>query len=101
VPIERSRPASTSCSPGVDSIRFVLLIRGGARFCSSSEREATEVLQRLGLDQIFGLRCDGELDASLATRLLLVAKVLGLYKPRGLTAYGRRKQREQHMVMQP
>ena len=34
------------------------------------------------------------LHSSLALVLLLVATVLGLYKPRGLTPYGRRKQRE-------
>ena len=34
------------------------------------------------------------LHSSLALLLLLVATVLGLYKPRGLTPYGRRKQRE-------
>ena len=35
------------------------------------------------------------LHSSLALFLLLVATILGLYKPRGLTPYGRRKQREQ------
>ena len=35
------------------------------------------------------------LHASLALFLLLVATVLGIYKPRGLTPYGRRKLREQ------
>ena len=35
------------------------------------------------------------LHASLALLLLLVAAVLGVYKPRGLTRYGRRKQHEQ------
>ena len=34
------------------------------------------------------------LHATLATLLLLVATVLAVYKPQGLTAYGRRKQRE-------
>jgi hypothetical protein len=41
------------------------------------------------------------LHSSLALLLLLVATVLGLYKPRGLTPYGRRKQREQRTVSQP
>ena len=36
--------------------------------------------------------------ASLALVLLLVATVLGLYKPKGMTPYGRRKQREQRTV---
>lgn len=34
------------------------------------------------------------LHAVLASVLLLLATVLGVYKPRGLTAYGRRKQRD-------
>ena len=34
------------------------------------------------------------LHSSLAVLLLLVATVLGLYKPRGLTPYGRRQQRK-------
>jgi hypothetical protein len=34
------------------------------------------------------------LHSSLALLLLLVATILGLYKPRGLTPYGRRKQRK-------
>ncbi|MGH9881667.1 MAG: hypothetical protein ACRD6N_09555, partial [Pyrinomonadaceae bacterium] len=41
------------------------------------------------------------LHSSLALLLLLVATVLGLYKPRGMTPYGRRKQHEQRMVSQP
>lgn len=36
--------------------------------------------------------------ASLALLLLLVATVLGLYKPRGLTPFGRRKLREERAV---
>jgi hypothetical protein len=38
------------------------------------------------------------LHSSLALLLLLVATVLGLYKPRGLTPYGRRKQRDIHLL---
>ena len=41
----------------------------------------------------------GVVHASLALLLLLVATVLGLYKPRGLTPYGRRKQRKQGTVV--
>jgi hypothetical protein len=36
------------------------------------------------------------LHSCLALLLLPVAAVLGLYKPRGLTPYGRRKQRKLH-----
>jgi hypothetical protein len=40
-------------------------------------------------------------DAGLALLALLVATVLGVYKPRGLTPYGRRKQQEDRMASQP
>ncbi len=40
------------------------------------------------------------LHAALALLLLLVATVLGVYKPRGLTRYGWRKRHEQHAVSQ-
>ena len=36
------------------------------------------------------------LHAALALVLLLIATTLAVYKPRGLTPYGWRKQREQH-----
>lgn len=38
------------------------------------------------------------LHAALALLVLLVATVLAVYKPRGMTRYGRRKQREQNAV---
>ena len=38
------------------------------------------------------------LHAVLALLILLVATVLAIYKPRGLTAYGRRKQRDRRMM---
>jgi len=41
------------------------------------------------------------LHAALALLVLLVATVLAVYKPRGMTRYGRRKQHEQRMVSQP
>jgi hypothetical protein len=37
----------------------------------------------------------------LAMLLLLVATVLAVYKPQGMTPYGQRKQRERHMVSRP
>ena len=40
-------------------------------------------------------------DAGLALLALLVATTLGVYKPRGMTPYGRRKQQEQRTVSQP
>jgi hypothetical protein len=41
------------------------------------------------------------LHAGAALLLLLVATTLAVYKPRGITPYGRRKQHEQRMVSQP
>ena len=41
------------------------------------------------------------LHAALALLVLLVAVVLAVYKPRGMTPYGQRKQREQRKVSQP
>ena len=41
------------------------------------------------------------LHAVLALLLLLVATVLGVYKPRGVTPYGRRKQQQQRAALQP
>jgi putative copper export protein len=39
-------------------------------------------------------------DAGAAVAILLVATVLSVYKPRGLTAYGRRKLRQERAAMQ-
>jgi hypothetical protein len=41
------------------------------------------------------------LHAALALLLLLVATTLAVYKPRGMTRYGRRKQQEQRKSRQP
>ena len=41
------------------------------------------------------------LHATLALLLLLVATILAVYKPPGLTRYGRRKQHELHTASQP
>lgn len=41
------------------------------------------------------------LHAALALLVLLVATVLAVYKPRGMTAYGRRKQDQQRTAVQP
>jgi hypothetical protein len=40
-------------------------------------------------------------DAAAAVVALLVATTLSVYKPRGMTAYGRRKLDEQRRVSQP
>jgi hypothetical protein len=41
------------------------------------------------------------LPAALARLVLLVATVLAVYKPRGMTRYGWRKQHEQRTVLVP
>jgi hypothetical protein len=41
------------------------------------------------------------LHAALALLVLLVATTLAVYKPRGMTPYGWRKQHEQRKVSQP
>jgi hypothetical protein len=41
------------------------------------------------------------LHAALALLVLLVAAVLAVYKPRGMTRYGWRKQQEERTVSQP
>ena len=44
--------------------------------------------------ELHGPRVQALADAGAATLVLLVATALAVYKPRGLTPYGRRKQRE-------
>lgn len=41
------------------------------------------------------------LHSALAVLALLVNTTLSVYKPKGMTKYGRRKQREQHTVGEP
>jgi hypothetical protein len=48
-----------------------------------------------------GLRIQLVADAGAALLVLLVATTLSVYKPRGMTRYGRRKQHEQRTVAQP
>ena len=46
---------------------------------------------------LLGLRTQLVADASAGSLVLLVATVLGVYKPRGMTAYGWRKQRARQL----
>ncbi len=48
-----------------------------------------------------GLRIQLVADAGAALLVLLVTTTLSVYKPRGMTPYGRRKQHEQRTVSQP
>ena len=49
----------------------------------------------LARGELAGLRLQLVADAAAALLVLLVATVLSVYKPRGMTPYGRRKQQEQ------
>jgi hypothetical protein len=51
----------------------------------------------LGSGDLRGLRVQLAVDAAAAIGALLVTTVLSIYKPRGLTPYGWRKQREQRV----
>jgi len=51
--------------------------------------------------ELSGLRIQLVANAGAALLVLLIATTLSIYKPRGMTRYGRRKQREQHQVSQP
>jgi hypothetical protein len=48
-----------------------------------------------------GLRLQLVATSGAALLVLLVATTLSVYKPRGMTPYGRRKEREQRQVSQP
>jgi hypothetical protein len=52
-------------------------------------------------DELRGLRIQLVADAGAALLVLLVATTLSVYKPRGVTRYGRRKQQEQRAMSQP
>lgn len=54
----------------------------------------------LSSGDLAGLRIQLVADAGAAILVLLVATTLSIYKPRGLTPYGWRKQREEHAVSQ-
>jgi hypothetical protein len=54
----------------------------------------------LGSDDLRGLRVQLIVDAAAAIGALLVTTLLSIYKPRGLTPYGWRKQREQRLSVQ-
>ena len=51
--------------------------------------------------ELAGLRIQLVADAGAASVVLLVATALSVYKPRGMTRYGWRKEREQSTVSQP
>jgi uncharacterized membrane protein len=55
----------------------------------------------LSSGDLAGLRIQLVADAGAAMLVLLVATTLSIYKPRGLTPYGWRKQREERTASQP
>ncbi len=55
----------------------------------------------LSKGELGGLRVQLVADAGAAAVALLVATVLSVYKPRGMTPYGWRKQHEEHTSSQP
>ena len=64
----------------------------------------TQTLDQLGaLDRDTTLSIDASpvLHSGLAVLALLVNTTLSIYKPKGMTKYGRRKQREQRTVCEP
>jgi hypothetical protein len=84
---------------------FKLLITVFATFVLLVYMETFRVMARIAADSTADLAIvrnpSPRLHAVLALAVLLVATVLGIYKPRGLTPYGRRKQREQRKPATP
>jgi hypothetical protein len=78
---------------------FKLLITVFATFVLMVYMETFRVMARIAADPTADLaivrNASPRLHAVLALLVLFVATVLAIYKPRGLTLYGRRKQREQ------
>lgn len=66
-----------------------------------SDMAALAAEKALSGDELRGLRIQLVADAGAALLVLLVATTLSVYKPRGMTRYGRRKQHEQRTASQP
>jgi uncharacterized membrane protein len=82
---------------------FKLLINLAATTVLLMYMETFSHLARVAADQRADLAAVRNvsplLHAAIALCLLLVATVLAVYKPRGLTPYGQRKQREQQRAL--
>lgn len=80
-----------------------LLIAIGATVLLLVHMQPIEALGRVAADQALAMgdhrdvRVQLVADAGAALLVLLVATILSIYKPRGLTKYGWRKQREQRV----
>ena len=55
----------------------------------------------LSIADLHGLKIQLVIESGAAVVVLLVATALSVYKPKGLTRYGWRKQREQRALSQP
>jgi len=55
----------------------------------------------LSIADLDGLRIQLVIEAGAALLVLLVATALSVYKPKGMTRYGWRKQQEQRALVQP
>jgi hypothetical protein len=64
------------------------------RFFERKEKASDQRSGVFGMD-LFGARREMVIDATAALVVLLVLTVLSVYKPRGLTPYGKRKQDDQ------
>ena len=80
---------------------IALLIHQFAVMAVAAKRVSGAAAETLFSSDLVSLKTELVRAPSLAILLLLVAATLGVYKPWGLTRYGRRKQRERRSVEQP
>src|SRR5207249_5547446 len=80
---------------------FALLIHQFAVMAVAAKRVSGAAAETLFSADFSALKTELVRAPSLAILLLLVATSLGVYKPWGLTGYGRRKQQARHTVQQP
>ncbi len=77
---------------------FALLVHQFGAMAEAARRVSGAATETLFSADFGPLKTELVRAPSLAIALLLVVTTLGVYKPWGLTRYGRRKQREQHKV---
>ncbi|MCC6457974.1 MAG: DUF2269 domain-containing protein [Caldilineaceae bacterium] len=84
---------------------FKLIINVFATFVLLIYMETFRLMASMAADPSIDLaivrNASPALHAALALMLLLVATTLSVYKPRGMTAYGWRKQQQQRRMLQP
>jgi hypothetical protein len=79
---------------------FALLVHQFAVMAVAARRVSGVAAETLFGPELGPLKTELVRAPSLAIVLLLVVTTLGVYKPWGLTRYGRRKQQERHKVQQ-